>query len=64
MKNRETTTPKCAHAPCGCAPRSGDAYCSEFCKHAATSGPPREETVCACAHDGCKSTGAGTAKVG
>jgi hypothetical protein len=52
--NKDEETPKCAQAPCPCAPRSGDAYCSEYCKHAATSGPPRNEPVCACGHADCE----------
>lgn len=44
----------CANTPCQCAARPGDAYCSEYCRHAATSGPPRVEPVCRCGHDGCE----------
>ncbi|MBN8728074.1 MAG: hypothetical protein J0H15_10290 [Xanthomonadales bacterium] len=45
----------CAHGPCRCevlSPRQG--YCSEYCRHAATSGPPREEPVCECGHAACR----------
>jgi len=44
---------KCAHRPCTCQPPAGQAYCSESCQHAATSGPPREEVKCECGHKGC-----------
>jgi len=44
---------KCAHAPCTCAPRPGSTFCSDYCEHAATSGPPRVESVCECGHPGC-----------
>ena len=30
---------KCAHEPCVCAAAAGRAYCSDYCEHAATSGP-------------------------
>ena len=49
----EQTEKKCAHAPCTCAPPEGQAFCSEYCHHTATSGPPREEEVCRCGHPGC-----------
>ena len=44
---------KCAHKPCACTAPQGQAYCSAYCKHTATSGPPREETVCECGHEAC-----------
>jgi hypothetical protein len=44
---------KCAHEPCVCAAAPGRAYCSDYCEHAATSGPPRVEPVCRCGHKGC-----------
>jgi hypothetical protein len=47
------TSEKCAHGPCTCKPAQGDAYCSDYCRHEATSGPPREEKVCECGHKGC-----------
>ncbi len=46
---------KCAHNPCLCTPATGQAFCSDYCQHAATSGPPREEIVCKCGHESCKS---------
>jgi len=45
----------CAHEPCVCEAAAGRAYCSDYCEHAATSGPPREETVCRYGHKGCSS---------
>jgi len=45
---------KCAHDPCRCAPRPGDAYCSDYCRQTATSGPPRIEPVCECGHPECR----------
>jgi len=45
---------KCAHNACTCNAPTGRAYCSDDCEHSATSGPPREETVCACGHAGCR----------
>jgi len=51
---------KCAHAPCTCLAPLGQAYCSESCEHAATSGPPRKETVCECSHSGCAGQHGGT----
>lgn len=53
------TSEKCAHGPCTCKPAQGDAYCSDYCRHEATSGPPREETVCECGHKGCTGHRAG-----
>ena len=50
--NRDT----CANTPCQCAPRPYDAYCSEYCKHTATSGVPRVETACECGHEDCPQT--------
>jgi hypothetical protein len=44
---------KCAHKPCSCNVPTGQSFCSDYCKHAATSGPPREETVCRCGHHSC-----------
>jgi hypothetical protein len=44
---------KCAHEPCVCDVAPGQTYCSDWCEHAATSGPPREETACRCGHKGC-----------
>jgi len=44
---------KCAHNACSCEAPTGRAYCSDSCEHTATSGPPREETVCCCDHPGC-----------
>ena len=49
---------KCANTPCQCAPRSWDAYCSDYCKHTATSGVPRVETTCRCEHEGCAAAAA------
>ena len=48
-------TRQCAHEPCVCTTPPGQAYCSEYCEHTATSGPPREEPVCACGHLDCRS---------
>jgi hypothetical protein len=45
--------PKCANEPCTCVPPTGQVYCSEYCRHAATSGPPRIEKVCECGHADC-----------
>lgn len=57
---------KCAHNACSCAAPPGRAYCSDYCEHTATSGPPREETVCRCGHADCKGEsrqpGAGAAR--
>ena len=50
--NDEQNT-KCAHKPCICTPPRGQAYCSEYCEHTATSGPPREEPICECGHAAC-----------
>jgi hypothetical protein len=44
---------KCAHKPCNCTAPQGQSWCSKYCAHAATSGPPREEPVCGCGHKGC-----------
>jgi hypothetical protein len=44
---------KCAHEPCACAAPAERAYCSDYCEQAATSGPPRAESVCGCCHEGC-----------
>ena len=44
---------KCAMDPCTCEPPEGEAFCSEYCRHTATSGQPRKETVCRCGHPGC-----------
>lgn len=52
-----TNGSECAHAPCSCKAPQGQAYCSESCEHAATSGPPREETVCECPHGACTGHG-------
>jgi len=49
----DQTQAKCAHSACVCTPPRGQAYCSEYCEHEATSGPPREETVCECGHAEC-----------
>jgi hypothetical protein len=45
----------CAHEPCVCEVPLGQAYCSASCQHTATSGPPREETICECGHPACPS---------
>lgn len=47
------TKEKCANEPCTCDAPAGQAYCSDYCKHVATSGPPRIEKVCACGHKDC-----------
>ena len=52
-----TETAKCAHGPCSCKPAEGEAYCSDWCEHEATSGPPRTETVCDCPHSVCTARG-------
>ncbi len=44
---------KCAHNPCTCEAPLGQAYCSMYCQHTATSGPPREEVKCECGHADC-----------
>jgi hypothetical protein len=44
---------KCAHEPCTCAIPEGHAWCSKYCEHAATSGPPCDEPVCECGHKDC-----------
>ena len=44
---------KCAHSPCTCEVKEGQSYCSKYCEHTATSGPPREEKVCECNHKAC-----------
>jgi len=48
-----TESQKCAHGPCLCIAPLSQAYCSEYCQHQATSGPPREETICECGHESC-----------
>jgi hypothetical protein len=54
MAGISTDTPvKCAHEPCACNAPIGQAYCSDYCEHAATSGPPRREPVCECGHAPC-----------
>lgn len=57
---------KCAHNACSCDAPRDRAYCSDYCEHTATSGPPREETVCRCGHAHCKGEarqpGAGAAR--
>jgi len=53
MAVAETEPRKCAHNPCVCEAPIGEAYCSEYCEHTATSGPPREEPVCECGHPPC-----------
>lgn len=47
------TSVKCANEPCTCSAPTGEAYCSPYCEHAATSGPPRRENVCDCGHEDC-----------
>ena len=53
MAVNDQTHAKCAHSACICTPPRGQAYCSTYCEHEATSGPPREETVCECGHAAC-----------
>jgi hypothetical protein len=53
MAASDETHAKCAHSACRCTPPRGEAYCSEYCEHTATSGPPREETICECGHPAC-----------
>ena len=45
---------KCALNACTCTTSGGRAFCSDYCQHTATSGPPRQETVCQCGHDHCE----------
>ena len=54
MANANDAEQTCANEPCTCTAPLGQAYCSAYCEHTATSGPPREETVCECPHDDCK----------
>jgi hypothetical protein len=53
MADNDETQAKCAHNACVCTAPRGEAYCSEYCEHAATSGPPRENPVCECGHPAC-----------
>ena len=44
---------KCAQNACTCTAPPDRAYCSDYCEHTATSGPPRVEPLCQCGHAGC-----------
>lgn len=51
--DRPTVQSRCGHAPCTCAPRPGDPYCSDACREAARAGSPAGGAGCRCQHPGC-----------
>ena len=46
MPDRE----KCAHAPCACAPATGNLYCGEYCE---TADQRPLKLKCECGHPAC-----------
>ena len=45
----------CGHTGCRCMLNQNDGeFCSDYCRHTATSGPPRIEPQCECGHPECR----------
>ncbi|MGN2244989.1 hypothetical protein ACFWZU_15950 [Frateuria sp. GZRR33] len=55
MSENET---RCGHAACDCTVRSGEQYCSDFCREAAST-DRAEGPFCECGHAACADNPAG-----